>query len=113
MNPTEKPIENPTETPAEKSTENPRGRFVFIGLCVVLMAAAVYIIGQSVKESRRTLVRSSPVAESASAGMPLGERGGFQRADRALGYLEAPESVLSSRTRTKPGGSPRGEQSRP
>lgn len=79
-------------------TTRTRYRFVFIGLCVLLMAAAVYVIGQGVQEGQHKPVQSSPVAEAATSSQLVGEVSGFQRAGQALGYLAAPSNSGTSRS---------------
>ncbi len=70
-------------------------RFVFITLCTILMAAFVFIVGQSLRaEQREARLNAEPTGDSPS--IPV-EAGMFRRAEQALTYLDAPMNVATNR----------------
>ena len=73
-------------------------RFLFIGTCIVLMAAAVYITGASFRSGQGEAILTTPLAEPASESRLVQEISGFARAEQALAYLKAPENPESART---------------
>lgn len=73
-----------------------RYRFIFIGLCTLLMAAGVYVAGESLRQDRRPAVlRPEPTGDRAS--IPV-ETGVIRRSPQALDYRQAPENPQSTRT---------------
>ncbi len=76
----------------------PNHRFLFIGTCIALMAAAVYIIGTSFLTGQREAILTTPLAESASESRLVQEISGFALASQALTYLDTPENPASTRT---------------
>jgi nitrate reductase (cytochrome), electron transfer subunit len=71
-------------------------RLVLIGLAVILMAAAVYVVGSSIQAGQREALllpaRAEPTPE-----IPF-EAGVFRRTARALDYAAMPEAPPSRRT---------------
>lgn len=86
-------------------------RALMIGFCVLLMASAVYIMGESLWSGMSGHTESGRVIEKGSPSRLVHEISGFYRADKALDYLSAPWTT--SRTlagfyarRAYPGGPP-------
>lgn len=74
---------------------NPRHRFIFIGLCVLLMASLVIIVGKSIQESKKGAQLQQFMAGDLS---PIpSEVGVFRLSDDALSYLDSQENIGSSR----------------
>ena len=93
------------------SVDGVRNRSVIIGCVVLLMAGAVYIIGESYSSGRVGPTESGRVLEKGRPSILTHEISGFHRADKALAYLTAPWTT--SRTlaefyqrRSYPGGPP-------
>ncbi len=65
----------------------PENRVIFITLSVILMAATIYVIGQSVLHAKR----EASVRQTSVTGAPVlpQESGVFRRAAQALSYLES------------------------
>ena len=68
----------------------PRRRLFMIGLCVVLMATAVYLGGESIRQAQRAPDVVGVAAESAAPSQLSEEVSGFARQQQALAYLRAP-----------------------
>ena len=75
---------------------NPKHRFIFIGLCVLLMASLVLITGKSLRESGREAQMPLPSAGDQSS-IPL-EAGVFQLSTEALNYRDSPDNTIGSRS---------------
>ena len=67
-----------------------RQRSFIIVFCMMLMAAAVYIIGESLWSDLGEHTGAGRVVERGHPSVLAHEVSGFYRADRALGYLSAP-----------------------
>ncbi len=78
-------------------TSSTRSRLVIIGLCVVLMGAAVVLVGEGVRESRRTEVATAPVAEAARGSELVGEVAAFRSGELAQAFAAAPVPARSTR----------------
>ncbi len=88
-----------SESRKDQSTESgaliAKHRFIFIGICVALMAAMVYIMGESLQESQREASLDAP-ATGEVASIPV-EAGVFRRSSQALSYLQTPGKGQTTR----------------
>ena len=76
---------------AMKNSVTPRSRLVIIGLCILLMASTVYIIGQSWLAGQQT-AELTGVAGDDSPSISV-EAGVFRRSAQALTYLDTAKEV--------------------
>ncbi len=85
-----------------------RSRLLIIGMCILLMIGAIYIVGTSLAEDNREAVAAS-VDTDPTPSLPI-EQGVFRRSGEALAYLEMPEGNNSLNTyydnRAYPGAPP-------
>ena len=85
-----------------------KSRFLFIGMCGILMLGIVYIIGTTLYEEGKTAT-STTLTSNASSSIPV-ERGTFIRSGQALSYQQMPESKRNLNTyyknRAYPGAPP-------
>ena len=70
-------------------------RFIFICICIALMAALVYIVGESLQQASKPAYLQA--ADESGNAIPA-EAGVFSRSTQALNYLDMPEQLPSSRT---------------
>ena len=84
-----------SEASASQPVE-PANRLIFIGLCVLLMGAAVYLIGDSYVEGQEAATTDA-VSIAGKGSVPV-EVGVFRQAKEALRYLQTPEKGNDKRT---------------
>ncbi|MFQ5568863.1 MAG: multiheme c-type cytochrome [Rhodothermales bacterium] len=80
-----------------ESEHVPKRRFLFIGVCIVLMAATVYVVGEGISEGLYEAPEARPLAEAASPSALASEVSGFSKQHQALAYLETSDTHTAPR----------------
>ncbi|RMH73123.1 MAG: cytochrome C [Gemmatimonadetes bacterium] len=84
-----------SESP-QKRIVNTKYRIIFIGICVILMTSAIYIIGESLQQEQQGAELKAPATGDIPS-IPV-EAGVFRRSEQALTYANAPENNKNPRT---------------